>query len=212
MADVEVIFTYIFEHDDMFDSPKYTHPFPRRCCRNPGIFPRTPEPPHGHLNPKDLDLANDIYQAIAVVGGQHVKEFEKTCGQKCEMCQKPRVKITQVPMTNGMEGPQPQIACVVAASCGAEACERQLCADVYQQARDMANMGLGLVPQGPRGEHIKRSFRCEHCLTWGGVRKCAGCQYIGYCGRECQKAHWKTHKPDCHKDHPPPPSFGQDVA
>lgn len=37
---------------------------------------------------------------------------------------------------------------------------------------------------------------CGHC---GGPAKltCAGCSGIHYCERACQKAHWKTHKPDC---------------
>ncbi|MDI1491215.1 MAG: hypothetical protein OHK93_002422 [Ramalina farinacea] len=96
VADVEVTFTYLLDIVDTFDLPTYTHPFPRRCCRNPAIFPRTPEPPHGHLIPKDLDLANDIYQAIAVVGGQHADELEKKSGKKCEVCKKPRSKITQM--------------------------------------------------------------------------------------------------------------------
>ena len=206
MAYVDVTFTYIFDIGDTFDPPIYTHPLPRRCCRNPAMFPRTPEPPYRYLNPKDLKLANDIYQAIAVVGGQHMDEFEKKCGKECEVCKKPRVKIAQVPFTDGIEGPQPQIACLVAPSCGSESCEREPCgADVYQQNREFAQRGMGEVLQDPIGERIRRSFRCENCLTWGGVKRCAGCQYIGYCGKQCQKAHWKTHRPKCHKDHPPPP-------
>lgn len=28
-------------------------------------------------------------------------------------------------------------------------------------------------------------------------RVCGGCRTLGYCGAECQKRHWKVHKPDC---------------
>jgi NAD(P)H-hydrate repair Nnr-like enzyme with NAD(P)H-hydrate dehydratase domain len=31
---------------------------------------------------------------------------------------------------------------------------------------------------------------CKSCI-------CCGCQVAGYCGRVCQKAHWKQHKPVC---------------
>lgn len=45
---------------------------------------------------------------------------------------------------------------------------------------------------------------CEGCTKCGkhrsdGVKllKCSGCRTTLYCSVECQKAHWKTHKPDC---------------
>jgi ankyrin repeat protein len=30
-----------------------------------------------------------------------------------------------------------------------------------------------------------------------GSSKCAACNFVGYCGAEHQKAHWKVHKPQC---------------
>jgi hypothetical protein len=40
-----------------------------------------------------------------------------------------------------------------------------------------------------------------HCTTPGcdgiGAKKCAGCLQVYYCTRECQLAHWSTHKPVC---------------
>jgi hypothetical protein len=29
------------------------------------------------------------------------------------------------------------------------------------------------------------------------LQRCALCQIAAYCGRDCQKAAWKRHKPDC---------------
>jgi hypothetical protein len=44
----------------------------------------------------------------------------------------------------------------------------------------------------------------EGCTKCGKYRsegiqllKCSGCRITLYCSRECQRAHWKTHKPDC---------------
>lgn len=34
-----------------------------------------------------------------------------------------------------------------------------------------------------------------------GTRRCSGCLSAWYCARECQKAHWKAHKPVCHEAH-----------
>jgi hypothetical protein len=40
--------------------------------------------------------------------------------------------------------------------------------------------------------------KCSNCQEWGNYKHCSGCKKVHYCSAECQKAHWKTHKPDCH--------------
>ena len=44
--------------------------------------------------------------------------------------------------------------------------------------------------------------RCERCGVWeahtdGRFSRCAACKLVYYCGRECQKAHWREHKQAC---------------
>ena len=43
------------------------------------------------------------------------------------------------------------------------------------------------------------TIECAKCnKTDGTLLKCGGCNLgIYYCSKECQKAHWKTHKVDC---------------
>ena len=40
---------------------------------------------------------------------------------------------------------------------------------------------------------------CANCgkPSAEGLRQCAGCKKVRYCGKECQKIHWKQHKPMC---------------
>ncbi|KAJ7775332.1 hypothetical protein B0H16DRAFT_1506984 [Mycena metata] len=39
---------------------------------------------------------------------------------------------------------------------------------------------------------------CENCTEYRtDLRRCSGCGIVRYCSKECQKAHWKEHKPHC---------------
>lgn len=42
-----------------------------------------------------------------------------------------------------------------------------------------------------------RTERCDYCLSGDKVLKCSSCQYVYYCGRECQKKAWLQHKIEC---------------
>ncbi|KAM3414720.1 hypothetical protein BST61_g9877 [Cercospora zeina] len=45
---------------------------------------------------------------------------------------------------------------------------------------------------------VDASKRCATCSgTPESLKHCAKCKKVLYCNRECQKAHWKTHKKDC---------------
>jgi hypothetical protein len=38
---------------------------------------------------------------------------------------------------------------------------------------------------------------CAGCGNFGTLQTCAACLKVRYCSPECQRAHWKTHKPAC---------------
>ena len=47
-------------------------------------------------------------------------------------------------------------------------------------------------------EGVRSKGRCANCgKSSSHMKKCAGCGRPRYCSRECQKQHWKIHKPDC---------------
>ena len=41
------------------------------------------------------------------------------------------------------------------------------------------------------------NIECEGCGLTVGLSFCLRCKRVRYCGRECQKSDWKTHKPSC---------------
>ncbi|XP_054728813.1 histone-lysine N-methyltransferase SMYD3 [Anastrepha obliqua] len=42
-----------------------------------------------------------------------------------------------------------------------------------------------------------RKERCDNCLQACKVLKCANCQYVYYCSRDCQMQSWSLHKIEC---------------
>lgn len=46
---------------------------------------------------------------------------------------------------------------------------------------------------------LKDRDKCSCCgRNSVDLKKCSRCHSVQYCGRDCQKKHWSTHKPDCH--------------
>ncbi|KAI1791287.1 hypothetical protein LXA43DRAFT_434698 [Ganoderma leucocontextum] len=44
--------------------------------------------------------------------------------------------------------------------------------------------------------HFRRRY-CDKCCKGDSKFRCAGCQAVVYCSRECQKAAWRSHKSEC---------------
>ncbi|XP_058803474.1 histone-lysine N-methyltransferase SMYD3 isoform X2 [Phymastichus coffea] len=42
-----------------------------------------------------------------------------------------------------------------------------------------------------------REKHCDHCFKSEKLLKCAGCHYVYYCNRVCQKDSWSIHKSEC---------------
>ncbi|GJP30645.1 hypothetical protein CLOM_g4419 [Closterium sp. NIES-68] len=65
-------------------------------------------------------------------------------------------------------------------------------------ARAARTAGAQRCGPSPGGSRVCGSPRCGRAE--GGavrLRSCAGCSRVAYCRRECQKAHWPSHKLTC---------------
>lgn len=39
--------------------------------------------------------------------------------------------------------------------------------------------------------------KCSNCEAENPKYRCGNCKQVGYCSSDCQKTHWKEHKPEC---------------
>lgn len=53
----------------------------------------------------------------------------------------------------------------------------------------------GLSTEG----RTREGAMCEVCQKVDGLKRCARCGVVAYCGKEHQLADWKTHKQVCKK-------------
>jgi hypothetical protein len=49
--------------------------------------------------------------------------------------------------------------------------------------------------EGAVGLHLYRCWQCKRVLL--KPLQCANCMLVAYCSKECQLAHWQTHKAWC---------------
>lgn len=49
------------------------------------------------------------------------------------------------------------------------------------------------------GERAGATGSCAQCMGENKSAKCQQCRLVFYCNRDCQKKHWKVHKPQCNK-------------
>ncbi|KZP18786.1 hypothetical protein FIBSPDRAFT_933202 [Athelia psychrophila] len=55
---------------------------------------------------------------------------------------------------------------------------------------------LGAINPRDLGK-LTRNDGCAHCGDAKALSRCAGCQAVQYCSKECQKQDWKWHKSSC---------------
>lgn len=53
-----------------------------------------------------------------------------------------------------------------------------------------------LLPEFDRDDVESCSFCFKQCVLF----KCSRCKSVAYCGKDCQAADWRVHKPDCKRD------------
>jgi hypothetical protein len=73
----------------------------------------------------------------------------------------------------------------------------QVAAPAFGTAVDLSRK---YAAAGRQIEYLEARTHCGRPECDGaGVKKCASCLKVYYCGRECQLAHWPAHKTECRR-------------
>ena len=77
--------------------------------------------------------------------------------------------------------------------------------EVKEAGEKLREVGMAVCAQAPLRAYCNNP-RCRNLtllsemqLVKMGSSQCSGCKVAGYCGRACQKAHWKEHKAVCQR-------------
>ena len=126
------------------------------------------------------------------------------CGQGVTDLQ----KFAKSPSGLTREEPNGKVRCAILgfACCGKPECDLPLRQRLEQQLRGFASSGLpGARNFHPRQNRVACS-KCGKCEPVAAAfKKCSRCKVAFYCSKDCQEAHWKTHKQVCKKASKSPP-------
>lgn len=177
MATRDVIFRYMFPGQLKF--LQYSHPFPKHLCVRP-------------QDQSSKELVHAAYDEISRIGEEHVDECKEISEDTCEECGAAAKDMLRTPLLSTIDAPQPFVGVMVTPVCEKEQCARKIVGRVLGTMQSFGYMG-----QGHHDPKVEWRHRCGHCRDWGQVKICRGCQKVAYCGKGCQKAAWKAHKPVC---------------
>lgn len=82
---------------------------------------------------------------------------------------------------------------ILAQQCCQKSFQMQKLLNKEDQSKFYIQMNIILENLNP-----KDSIGCIFCGDENAKSKCSLCKNVIYCSRECQKAHWKLHKTQCH--------------
>lgn len=135
--------------------------------------------------------------AIRPILAQQIAACEAAAPPNCKACGKRTTTVLQTPMSYLHEIEHPYIVVLVTEVCNKQECELKS-RKMIQKVQVMIQ-NERMTPGGHSMES-RELMPCRICHKVQPTTRCAGCDVVAYCGKECQECQeydWNNHKEFC---------------
>jgi hypothetical protein len=167
-----------FNCENTFNLLSYVHDLPRSLV-----------PVDSTVLPKDSEYAVLLERAVLPILKEHEVACQAASSPQCGVCGSATEQILQTPISIVQDIGHPFLSVWVHSLCSKSECETQ--------TKNGMNRIMGRLRRQLSDEMRTEGKDCKVCGKSEGVKRCARCKAVVYCGIEHQKADWKTHKLFC---------------
>lgn len=175
--------------------------FEFHCMETDGKLRVVHEIPRSLLNvdtrlaQSDAEYQQRFADALRPIFKEHEPACKAMSGPSCANCGSPTVKALQTTQSWLHRPGDPMVLVWVYPACGEEHCRTQILQASLEVTAEANEERERRNLPGPTTSY--KVAHCNVCRKTEGVKWCSRCSAVAYCGKDHQKADWKTHKKDC---------------
>ena len=167
-----------FNCENTFNTLSYVHDLPRSLV-----------PVDSTVIPRESEYAVLLQRAVWPILKRHEVACQAASSPQCGVCGSTTEQILQTPISIIQDIGHPFLSVWVHSVCGKAECEAL--------TRNGMDRIMGRLRRQFSDEMRSEAKGCKMCGKTEGMKRCARCKAVVYCGIENQKADWKRHKRFC---------------
>lgn len=152
-------------------------------------IPRSLIPVDSRVIMKDCEYTALLKRAVLPILNEHEVVCRAASSPLCGVCGSVTTQILQTPISIIQDADHPFLSVWVHSLCDNAECEAQM-------KKDMDSI-MGKLRRQLSDEMRSEAKTCKVCGKAVGMKRCARCKAVAYCGTEHQRVDWKIHKKFC---------------